>query len=672
MPGQIQGNIPLSSLSPYIGPGLVAKNGVISPDSLSTAYIVPSGGDDTAQIAAAFNDLTVGRVVFVPSTQNDTTTWFKINQSNVLKWNPLRQSVEATGAIFYCGGIAQPPILAAGDQINFATALPTTANSGLASGTATRNPDGSVTFAGGMAGYPIILYPGQIVNYAATVTAGTLQIRRSLYLPAATSPDGSTVYVPAAAPGEVNDGNFSAPTSTSNFAFQSRNVTAIPQIYWLVVDTSGTNGAPTSVTLSSLTFTTPSTTQSYQAVITVDTSNVPPISLFGSGGSYDGLFGKAPLTGLVSWYANPWRGGFFLGKIDTTAAYPYVRTPGIAAFIHQSTDKSAVRSCLAYFENTVISGFDIGTVFYNSSFAGTQIGCHYTYNRLCVATAALFNSGEIFPFFRCFFNNNSIAFNHGAGGQIDLFSCHIDYNDSVLINCYGDVNIYGGWIETNAMQKVAGYRLVQFQIFYGRVLVSGTNMYYTHSSIAANNTYLVEVTQSNSQFKSTLIFENIRSRNMQAAVGLNIPPQTAGYQYGTVMLCGKIITTLPDGNVFNGPTETYRVAGEGDYVTVPVRAAIAASGSSQSITMPNNGAAIQKLTLSANCAITLAAPSGFPDSGELRKLGLIIVSSGFTATFTNSIIWANGITPSFGSGTSTVTLSTADNGVTWLGSLGIV
>lgn len=94
---------------------------------------------------------------------------------------------------------------------------------------------------------------------------------------------------------------------------------------------------------------------------------------------------------------------------------------------------------------------------------------------------------------------------------------------------------------------------------------------------------------------------------------------------------------------------------------------IAASGSALTVNYANG--AVQDITLTANCTITLSSPP----SGSSQSLTLFLrqdATGGRTVTWPASVHWIGGVAPVLHSGASTydvITLFTLDGGTTWYG-----
>lgn len=109
-------------------------------------------------------------------------------------------------------------------------------------------------------------------------------------------------------------------------------------------------------------------------------------------------------------------------------------------------------------------------------------------------------------------------------------------------------------------------------------------------------------------------------------------------------------------SVSNGGGETYFDAGN--------------SGAAITLNLANGN--VQKLTLTANCTITLTSPA----SGAMRSLTLLVFQDGVgtrTITWPGSVKWGNAGAPSLTTAVSKmdmISLFTVDGGTNWYGALG--
>ncbi len=109
-------------------------------------------------------------------------------------------------------------------------------------------------------------------------------------------------------------------------------------------------------------------------------------------------------------------------------------------------------------------------------------------------------------------------------------------------------------------------------------------------------------------------------------------------------------------NVSNGGGETYSDAGN--------------SGSAKTLDLANGN--VQKLTLTANCTITLTGPT----TGTYRSMLLYVFQDGTgsrTVTWPGSVHWGTAGAPTLSTGTGKmdkILLDTVDGGTTWYGSAG--
>jgi len=595
-----------------------AGGGSLSRNSGSTytnplTYLTPSGGDDTAQIAAAFN--TQPLVAFLPGRT------YKISTAGVIVWSPLQTLVEGNGAVFDLSAIPQPATVAAGDEVHFATALPV-----IASGTAVRQGDGSMTFAGGYAGYLITAPPYAQVSIAATSTGGA-SLEIDSYLSA-------TPFHPQSAPG--TNTNHSLGVLPGTFSYSYQNQTAYPKQYWLTVNSSGATG-----NLTALTYTTPSAWQPIVTAILVTTDNTPTPVPSATGGGFD------------RYYAHPFEDVTFRGA--GAGGYPNNFTPGVGVFLFDGQDQLNQRNVISSRKNIVEDGFAIGDVFFNSSFANNCENCWFDYGGIAWVNAGGVNTGEIVNCSGCYFDINTAAIDNGGANIVHLIDTHLDYNNDTIVNNQGNIVVTAGWLETNGLATSGRGAVITGS--FGNIVFEGTNVLFTNPTVSPGNPCPFNVSNG-----ATLSFNNIPTvQNMIGYAGCFNLSTT-----GTIFINGKIVTAGIAGLAS-------LIQGLNPWVDNPVRTPIVA-GATQTIVMPNNGRATQPVTLTSSTTITMARPTGFPYTGELLKLDLILQNGtgGFTPSFSNAIVWAGGTAPTYGTaanGENDVTITW--DGTTWRGSLGL-
>lgn len=126
---------------------------------------------------------------------------------------------------------------------------------------------------------------------------------------------------------------------------------------------------------------------------------------------------------------------------------------------------------------------------------------------------------------------------------------------------------------------------------------------------------------------------------------------------------GEVLQTLSGAAVWGSDPGGGGGAGTGEDTLHTV----ASSGSSLTVDIANG--AVQDITLTANCTISLTSPA----AGDAWGLTLLLrqdASGGRTVTWPGSVTWIGGVAPVLHSGASTfdfVTLITVDGGTTWYG-----
>lgn len=112
----------------------------------------------------------------------------------------------------------------------------------------------------------------------------------------------------------------------------------------------------------------------------------------------------------------------------------------------------------------------------------------------------------------------------------------------------------------------------------------------------------------------------------------------------------------------------FQLAGGGGADTITT---VAASGTSQTLTLPASGLGTFDVTLTANCTVSLAGAQ----AGKACVATVLLrqdATGGRTVTWPASVVWASGVAPTLSTVANrvdTFTLMTVDNGVSWLAAI---